>query len=130
MRVLVFAILAAAVAGCRVEHVAPGEESRQQLSGTVVAQRTESGVLVTNGTERPVGYHLWPRGYLGLFSPCADPGPSCVKLASGASVAVPLSGIEGLTPQTREVTVRWWHVEPDEGGVYHAGDVHEIDLTI
>lgn len=131
MRLLVLAVLAAVgMVACRVEHVAPGEESRQKLSGTVAVQRTESGILIVNGRERPVAYHVWPSGYLGLLSPCADPGPSCLRLGSGASVVVALSAIEGLTPQTREITVRWWHVEPDEGGVYRAGDVNEIDLTI
>lgn len=131
MRVLVFAVLAVVGAsGCRVEHVAPGDESRQQLSGTVAVERTASGFLITNGTERPVAYHVWPRGYLGLLSPCADPGPSCLRLAPGASVAVALSAIEGLAPETREITVHWWHVEPDEGGVFRAGDMHEIHHAI
>ena len=132
MRALVVVAVVAAVcaAGCRVEHVSPGEEARQELAGTVVVQRTGSGFLLVNGTERPVSYHVWPRGYLGLFSPCADPGPSCLKLDSGKSVAIALPEIEGLTPETREITVRWWHVEPDEGGVHRAGDVHEIDVTI
>ena len=131
MRVLVFAVLAVVGASaCRVEHVAPGDESRQELSGAVEVQRTESGFLVTNGTERPVAYHVWPRGYLGLLAPCADPGPSCLRLAPGASVSVALSEIEGLVPETREITVHWWHVEPDEGGVFRAGDMHEIHLAI
>ena len=132
MRVLLFAALAVVGASaCRVEHVAPGEEeSRYQITGKVDVARSGAGFLIVNATERPVGYHVWPRGYLGLFSPCADPGPSCLRLASGASVAVALSEIEGLTPETREITVRWWHIEPDEGGVPRAGDVHEIDLAL
>lgn len=131
MRPLVLAILSiAGLTACQVEHIGPGEESRQQLSGTVVVQRTESGIRIVNGRERPVAYHVWPRGYLGLLSPCADPGPSCLTLDSGESVAVSLSAIEGLTPQTREITVHWWHVEPDEGGVYRAGDMNEIHLTL
>ena len=55
MRALVVVAVVAAVcaAGCRVEHVSPGEEARQELAGTVVVQRTGSGFLLVNGTERP-----------------------------------------------------------------------------
>ena len=132
MRELVMAVLALSLsaAACRIEHVAPGEESNQQVAGSVAAEIVGDAVRVTNGTDRPVAYAVWPRWYLGLFSPCADPAPSCVNLAAGASATIPIAAVEGVVPETDAVTVRWWRVEPDEGGVYRAGPVTEIDLEL
>lgn len=98
------------------------------IAGSVTAKRSSSGILLANGTERAVGYAVWNPSYLGLFTPCSDPAPTCLRLKQGESVTVPFSDIVGGGTSSTEVVVYWWHVLPDGAGVYQAGVVGRISI--
>lgn len=129
MRVYPITLLAAAVfvaAACRRESAGP----EATTSAQIVASQVGAGVRVTNLTDRPVAYAVWNRGWLALFGPCTDAGPSCPRLAPGASVTVPYSEIAGYDASATEASVRWWHVLPGPGGGLHAGEVHEVIVPL
>ena len=129
-------LLLLASAACGPEPITAPEDATTTkgaggiVAGDVAVSRVTGGIKLTNGTERPVAYAVWNRGWLALFAPCADTGPECLRLAPGASVTVPDSEIDGYAPGAREAVVRWWHVLPDGAGRYQAGAVQEVVVAL
>lgn len=134
MRALALPLLAYAVlasVACRRDPAASGDPAANaRESGGVTATRVAGGVRLSNGTDRPVAYVVWNRGWLAQFAPCLDPGPGCVRLAAGASVVVPDAEIGGYAPGAPEAIVYWWHVVPDAAGGYRTEEVHEVVVRL
>ena len=129
MRVFRFAVLTAAVlvaASCRRDSAGP----EPSTSARILASQVGEGVRVTNLTDRPIAYAVWNRGWLALFGPCTEMGPSCPRLAPGASVIVPYSDIAGYDASATEASVRWWHVLSDGQGGLRADEVHEVIVPL
>jgi hypothetical protein len=99
-------------------------------TGEVEASLTNEGIRIANGTDQPIAYAVWARGFLGLFAPCTDTGPECPRLASGTAVVVPVSAIVGIWPGEREAIVRWWHVVSDGSGGRRADEVREVIVPL
>ena len=123
--VLVFA-LALATSGCHRDPT----EARLTGAALVSVARVESGIRLTNNTDRPVAYTVKNPMWLGLLALCADPGPACLKLAPGASVVVPHSEIHGYAPGTPTAEVAWWHVIPDGQGGYTHEEVFLVTVQL
>ncbi|MEP6732861.1 MAG: hypothetical protein ABJE10_19610 [bacterium] len=111
-----FCILALALAasGCSasdmtVSSVDPATQGFQ--AGTVVVTATSDGLLVINGTDRPVYLMSVNRETLALlyWAPCSG-GPGCDALSPGATRLVPWETVLGYTPGTAQYAVFWWHV--------------------
>lgn len=127
---IILALLTVAACGAgdttSIDHAAPAGI----VAGRVTAARVSGGVSVTNGTERGVAYSVWNPNFLGLLGTCSDPAPSCVRLAPGAQVVVPIDSIVGWNAQTTEIIVYWWHVLPASTGGYEAGQVGRVTLSM
>jgi hypothetical protein len=108
----------------------PAQPPLDRVDGGVEAARVAEGIRITNGTDQPIAYAVWARGFLGLFAPCTDTGPECPRLAPGASVVVPVAAIVGIWPGEREALVRWWHVVPDGSGGRRADEVRELAVPL
>ena len=126
--VLAAGIPLVASASCQREPARPPLD--RTAEGGVQAALTADGIRITNGTEQPVAYAVWARGFLGLFAPCTDTGPECPRLAPAASVVVPVSAVVGMWPGEREAVVRWWHVVPDGSGGRRADEVRELAVPL
>ena len=103
-----------------------------ELAGDVLvsAVRVESGIRITNNTDRGIAYVVSNPQWLGLLGLCEDPGPECVKLAPGASVIVPLDEIYGYSATATEASVFWWHVVPDGADGYKTEDVTTVFVSL
>lgn len=123
--VLVFA-LALAASGCHRDPT----EAKLTGAALVSVARVESGIRLTNNTDRPVAFAVKNPMWLGLLALCADPGPACVKLAPGASVVVPHSEIHGWAAGVAEAEVAWWHVIPDGQGGYTHEEVFLVTVQL
>lgn len=88
------------------------------------------GIRVTNDTDEPLAYAVWASGFLGLFAPCGDPGPECVRLEPSATVVVPFDEITGIWSGEESVIVRWWRVVADGDGGYRAVDLREATIAL
>lgn len=100
------------------------------VAGTVTATRVAGGVSISNGTERAIGYAVWNPNWLGLFAPCSDPGPACLRLKPGSLVTVPLDEIAGWDAQTTDAVVYWWQVLPTSSGGFQASEVGRVPLSL
>ena len=118
--------VAIALAGCHKDPVAA------TISGAplVSASRVETGIRLTNSTDRAVAYVVSNPMWLGLLGLCADPGPDCVKLAPGASVVIPFSEIYGYSSDATQASVFWWHVVPDGHGGYTQDQVTTVFVQL
>ena len=121
------------LAGCgRGPTAAPADVAREAASADVEASLGAEGVTLVNHTDHGIAYAVWNPHFLGLMGVCQDPGPDCVRLASGASVVVPESEFHGWSTEPRlgaqALEVRWWHVLPDDAGAYRATEVRVIPL--
>lgn len=96
----------------------------------VSATRISGGVRIVNGTDEALAYAVWNPDFLGLFAPCVDPTPACVRLGAWQTVDVADQDIVGYAPGAREAVVRWWRVIPDGAGGYRAGEVFEIPVSL
>lgn len=115
-------------AGCGDTPTAsPG--TRSSIAGVEVV-RVDDGVQITNGTDQPLAFAVWARGFLGLFAPCVDTSPNCPRLAPGANVLVSLDQIDGIWDGETEAIVRWWRVVPDGAGGYRAEGLREVIITL
>lgn len=103
-----------------------------QLSSNVLvsAVRVQSGIRLTNNTDRGVAYVVSNPQWLGQLALCADPGPECVKLAPGASVVVPLDDIYGYSANATEASVFCWHVVPDGADGYKTENVTTVVVSL
>ena len=77
-----------ALVACGGDHPASTEPpvSTSIIAGSVTATRVAGGVAISNGTERAIGYAVWNPNWLGLFAPCSDPSPTCLRLKPGGLV--------------------------------------------
>ena len=117
---------AIALSGCDRDPV-----SSQPSSDVLVsAVRVQSGIRLTNNTDRGVAYVVSNPQWLGLLAMCADPGPDCVKLAPGASVVVPLDVIYGYSANATEAMVSWWHVVPEGADGYKIENVTTVVVSL
>jgi len=123
--VMVFA-LALASSACHRDPSAP------KLIGAALVSvaRVESGIRLTNNTDRPVAYTVSNPNWLGLLALCADPGPDCLRLKAGESVVVRYSEIYGYAPDAKEANVAWWHVIPDGQGGYTQEEVVLVTVQL
>ena len=94
----------------------------------MTAEVVEGGVRLHNGTGAPVAYAVWDKGFLGLLGTCADPGPQCVRLATGATRVVPTDEIAGYGA-TSTLAVHWWHVVPSSGGGHESTPVRTLEVA-
>ncbi len=115
-----------ASAACRRDLTAPAPDASAQVTVSPVPD----GLRLVNATDRPIAYTVFERGYLALFAPCLDPGPGCLRLATGARAVVPYAEIGGYTPDAREAIVYWWHLVPDGAGGYRAEEIHSIIVPL
>lgn len=102
------------------------------VAGEVRAARVPGGVEIANGTDRGLAYVVHNPSWLGLLATCADPGPSCVRLAAGARVVVPereIAGWEGQPATLRKISVLWWRVAATPAGGYAAVDIRELPVV-
>lgn len=106
-----------------------GPVSHVTINNVEVA-RVDDGIRLTNGTDEPLAYAVWANGFLGLFAPCTDPGPDCVRLAAGATVVVPFDQVTGIFPDETTAIVRWWRVVPDGEGGYRAVGLREVTIAL
>ena len=101
------------------------------VAGEVRAARVSGGVEIANGTDRGIAHAVFNPNWLGLIGTCADPAPTCVRLAAGARVVVPereFLGWEGQPAALRRLTVLWWRVDPAPTGGHVASSVQQIAL--
>lgn len=104
--------------------LAPSDADK--VSATVVAE----GVRISNGTSTAVAYIIWNKGFLGLFAPCIDPGPSCLRLPARQAVVVPFADIVGYSKTPPETVVYWWTVSSNGEGGYRIEKLHQITLLL
>ena len=97
---------------------------------TLRVTRVADGVQIVNHTDESWAYAVWNPNWLGLFGPCADPGPDCVRLRPGQTVVVPEAAITGYAPGITEAVVRWWRVVPDGEGGYRAEGLQKLLLAL
>ena len=133
-RALHLALLAtvATTAACTGEKaIATNPDANKGIvAGSVTATRVAGGIELYNGTERGIAYVAVNPNWLGTYALCADPGPSCVRLAPGARTVVPESewmGWAGQPAGQQKLSVHWWHVIAEPGG-YRAGAAEEIKV--
>lgn len=119
-------VSALALSGCDRDPVS-AKLSKDVL---VSAVRVQSGIRITNNTDRGVAYVVSNPQWLGLLGLCNDPGPGCVKLAPGASVVVSLDEIYGYSASATEASVFWWHVVPDGANGYTTADVTTVFVPL
>jgi hypothetical protein len=108
----------------------PEASITQSPEGEVAVARVDGGTRLTNGTDRALAYIVRNPAWLGLVALCIDTGPTCVRLAPGASVVVPDAEILGHGPGAREAQVSVWRVETDPAGGYRAVIVKEVTLRL
>lgn len=130
MRTIAVALLALSLASgaCNRAFLTGSARDLTEAEMQVEARRVDGGIRVANHTDRPVAYTVWNAGWLALFAPCVDTGPTCLRLAPGVSVLVTPPQIGGNSSGMHEVIVRWWHVVPGGFNGYRADTVHEIRL--
>lgn len=114
-----------ATAGCGSDAPNPASPDTNQETpgqglweGKVDAVVADGRVVVTNGTERVIGYLVMEKdvAIVAIFPPCTT---NCKTLVQGGEVAVRYEDIAGYTPAAREAIVYWWMYGPDgrpEGG--------------
>jgi hypothetical protein len=100
------------------------------VAGRVTASRVAGGIAIANGTERGIGYAVTNLGWLGLIATCSDPSPSCVRLAPGSVITVPLNEVYGGSEQMTDAVVYWWQVLPRASGGYEASDAQRIPVSV
>lgn len=88
--------------------------------------RVSDGIRIVNGTDEAFAYTVWNRNWLGLFAPCVDTTPECLRVGPRDTVFVADTDIVGYAPGIFEVVVRWWRVRPDGTGGYRASEVREL----
>jgi hypothetical protein len=105
-------------------------EARLGDTALVSVARVETGIRLTNNTDRPIAYTVSNPMWLGLLALCADPGPDCLRLKAGESVVVPYSEIYGYAADAKQANVAWWHVIPDGQGGYTQEEVFMVTVQL
>ena len=123
---VLFVAIALSLSGCGRDPV----RANQSAGLLVSAVRVESGIRITNNTDRGIAYVVSNPQWLGLLGMCEDPGPSCVTLAPGASVVVPFDEIHGYSTTATEASVFWWHVVPDGADGYRKEDLTTVFVSL
>ncbi|HEX2187488.1 MAG TPA: hypothetical protein VHG51_01260 [Longimicrobiaceae bacterium] len=122
--------LVLALAACQPDPASVAGPEAATAGAQVTVSRADGGLRLTNATDRPVAFNVRNPDWLGLLAACTDPGPSCARLAPGASVFVPFSEVAGFAPGARQVAVTWWHVVADGAGGYRVEEFHDVALTL
>jgi hypothetical protein len=123
-RLLGLSIVALLVVGAcsrdGAEPVAPEPEvpGSGLWEGMIEAQFVRDSLTLKNQTEHTVGYVVIEKNMaiVAMFPPCTG---NCQTLVPGASAAVAIEDIAGVTPDSREVQVLWWSY--DRAGVPTGG---------
>ena len=91
----------------------------------VAAVRAGEALAIRNQGSDPLALSVFDRDFAAraLFSPCIDPGSSCVRLPAGGELRIPVTKIAGYSPSTREVVVYTWRVVADGRGGFRADSV-------
>lgn len=109
----------------------PSESPGTQFAiAGVEVVRVAEGIRITNGTDQPLAYAVWARGFLGLFAPCVQTSSTCPRLAAGATLLVSRDQIDGIWDGETEAIVRWWRVVPDGRGGYRAEGLREVIVIL
>ncbi len=95
---------------CRAPERTPtAVDVRGTATTNVVAERSGTGIRVTNNLNVPIYFHVLQTGWLGLLVSCSASEISCASLAPGSSIAVPAERIHGYHEGMKQVTVAYWH---------------------
>lgn len=83
--------------------------SATEPTGPVTAKAAAEGILVTNGTTRPIFYLAAEQGTLALldFIECTD-ATRCPTIAPGETKSVPWDQVIGYAPNLSTYVLFWW----------------------
>ena len=119
--VLLLALTLAGASGCN-SILGPG--------GSVTATLGEDGILVSNGTDRPIYWAAFDRDALALllWAPCTEPA-TCPRIGSGRTVLISFDAVGVWGPTSREAVFYWWHLVRDGEGGYEPDEIRSIVLS-
>lgn len=97
--------------------------SATEPAGPVTAVATVTGILVKNGTTRPIFYLAAEQGTLALldFAQCTD-ATRCPTIAPGEAKGLPWEQVIGYAPNLDTYVLFWWQA-PVVNGLTQNGQV-------
>ena len=97
--------------------------SATEPAGPVTASATVTGILIRNGTTRPIFYLAAEQGTLALldFMQCTD-ATRCPTIAPGEEKGLRWDQVIGYAPNLDTYVVFWWQ-GPNTGGDVQSGSV-------
>lgn len=83
--------------------------SATEPAGPVTARATAQGILVANGTARPIFYMAVEEGTMALIDwiPCSD-ATRCPSIGPGAETSLAWDRVVGYDPNLHTYVLTWW----------------------